>query len=231
EANAYRAPLTCETRAYEVTGLALASDQSRFTLAQVADAGARAAIIACEQRAGRGMLQKRVIEHRRTLFRRDDLAGPLPLGELEVLALPFEAYRLALTPGLLKATFGGRVTDAMLAAGGYVRSEGEAAWWIPSGQVFLSPDSTHTAAEELHHARRHFFLPLRYRDPFHTDAVATETVVTYDRYDLLPVATRDALGNTLTVVTRDDRGATTLGNDYRVLKPCSMTDANGNRTC
>jgi len=35
----------------------------------------------------------------------------------------------------------------------------------------------------------------RYRDPFHTNAVSTESFVTYDTYDLLVEETRDALDN------------------------------------
>ena len=85
-------------------------------------------------------------------------------------------------------------------------------------------------AQELAYARQHFFLPHRYRDPFHTDAVSTESFVTYDAYDLLMVETRDALGNVVTVATQDDTGNTAIRIDYRVLQPYWMTDPNGNRT-
>ena len=84
--------------------------------------------------------QKRLIEHVRTRYRKDDLSALLPLGALESLALPGETYKLAFTPGLLTQVYGTRVTEAMLATdGGYVHSEGEATWWIPSGRVFLLP--------------------------------------------------------------------------------------------
>ena len=46
-----------------------------------------------------------LIEHVRTLYRRDDLTGPLPLGEVESLALPFESYKLAFTPDSGAAVF------------------------------------------------------------------------------------------------------------------------------
>ena len=45
----------------------------------------------------------RLIEHVRTLYRRDDLTGPLALGQVESLALPFESYKLAFTPELRTA--------------------------------------------------------------------------------------------------------------------------------
>ena len=86
----------------------------------------------------------------------------------------------------------------------------------PLGRVFYSPTSDDLPAAELPFAWAHFFLPHRYRDPFHTDPLTTETLVTYDTYD--PVETRDALGNTIHAA-----------NDYRVLGPRLMTDPNGNR--
>jgi hypothetical protein len=43
-------------------------------------------------------------------------------------------------------------------------------------------------------------------------------------------ATRDALGNVVTVATRDDMGNTENRIDYRVLQPYWVTDPNGNRT-
>lgn len=86
------------------------------------------------------------------------------------------------------------------------------------------------AAQELAEAQRHFFLPRRYRDPFYTSTVSTESFVTYDIYDLLMVETRDPLGNVVTVATQDDTGNTAIRIDYRVLQPYWVTDPNGNRT-
>ncbi len=127
---------------------------------------------------------------------------------------------------------GGRVSDAMLdAEGRYVHTEGDANWWIPSGRVFYSPDPTHTPPEELAYARRHFFLPHRFRDPFHTDAVRTESFVTYDQYKLLVQQTRDALDNRVTVGERHldpTRPPVRLGHDYRVLQPALIMDPNRN---
>src|SRR5262249_41117122 len=201
--NDYRLPLPCETRTYELTGLTLPQGGSRFTLAEILTAGTGAAPIAYEQSPTTGMLQKRLIKHVRTLYRRDNLGiaqndplALLPLGTAESLALPGESYKLAFRPGLLAGVYGGRVTDAMLAAEGrYVHSEGDANWWIPSGRIFFSPGSVDAPAQELVHARTHFFLPRRYRDPFHTNQLNTETVVTFDDHRLLVVETRDALGN------------------------------------
>lgn len=192
---------------------------------------------------------RHLIEHVRTLYRKDDLTALLPLGEIEPLALPGESYKLAFTPALLALVFqrngqpllpipadvlGGQGADR----GGYVPSQNLKAvglfpnsdpndhWCIPSGRVFLSEDKTHDAAQELANARQHFFLPRRYRDPF-----GQTTTVTHDDYDLLMVETRDPLGNRVTVGERDaNHNLTAQANDYRVLQPRLITDPNRNRT-
>ena len=173
---------------------------------------------------------RRLIERARILYRRNDFTGALPLGQVESLAISHESYKLAFTPGLLAQVFQ-RDGQALLPnpsdvlgaqgadQGAYLDLDGDGHWWIPSGGVLLSSDSNHTAAQELAFAREHFFLPHRYRGPFHTDAVSTETLITYDTYGLLMLETRDAVGNTV-------RAA----GDYRVLAPRMITDPNGNRS-
>jgi hypothetical protein len=150
----------------------------------------------------------------RTLYRRDDLTAPLPLGQLQTLGLAFETYKLACTPGLITQVYGNRVSDAMLAnEGGYVHSEGDSNWWIPSGQHFFSADPQDTPSAELARARAHFFLARRFHDPF-----GSSFVVDYDGHDLLTTQTLDPLGNTAHAQ-----------NDYRSLQPILVTDPNGNR--
>ncbi|MGA7904523.1 MAG: toxin TcdB middle/C-terminal domain-containing protein, partial [Terrimicrobiaceae bacterium] len=234
----YRTPLPCEERTYELTGLTSPAGGNRFSLPAMLTAGMGAALIAYEQSPAGSVLQKRLIEDVRTLYRSDDLGvaqndpmALLPLGSVERFAMPGESYKLAFTPGLLTAVYDGRVSDAMLETEGrYAHSEGDANWWIPSGRIFFSPGSVDSPARELAYARQHFFLPHRYRDPFHTPAVSTESFIIYDAYDLLMVETRDALGNVVTVATKDDTGNTGIRIDYRVLQPYWVTGPNGNRT-
>ena len=89
----------------------------------------------------------------------------------------------------------------------------------------LLPGDDDDPAAELAYARRHFFLPRRFRDPF-----GNTTTVTYDRYDLLVSQTRDPLGNLVTAGERDAAGRLTAdGNDYRVLAPRLVSDPNRNR--
>ncbi len=216
-----------------------------------------------EQTADNVSKQKRLIEHIRTLYRPDDLGTSqndpltlLPLGTVQRLALPGESYKLAFTPGLLTQVFqrngqpllpnpanvlGGQAADR----GGYLPSQQlktdgrfpntdpDDHWWIPASRVFLSPNSTDTAAQELAYSKQHFFLPHRARDPFHTNAVNTESFVSYDAYDLLMAETRDPLDNRVTVGERlanDTIDSTKPGNDYRVLQPRRVMDPNRNRT-
>lgn len=235
----YRTPLPSESRMFELTEVALPAGQLRYSLMDILTAGTGAATIPYEAGPTSGVMQRRVIEHVRTRYRPNDLGASqndplalLPLGVAESLALPGESYKLAFTPGLVSQVYGDRATDTVLQdEGRYVHSDGDANWWIPSGRVFLSTNTTDTAADELDHARQHFFLPHRYRDPFHSDALSTESVIAYDQYDLLMLETRDALGNRVTLGERDaDGNLVTPGNDYRVLQPHLMMDPNRNRT-
>lgn len=255
----YLTPLPCETCTYELTGFKPANSGERFSFDEWTRNSSAllssAERIPYEQTADDAKSQKRLIEHVRTLYRRDDCSGPLPLGQLESLAIPFESYKLAFTPGLLAQVFkrkdepllpdpasvlGGQGADR----GGYLQSQALKAdrrfpptdpdghWWIPSGRVFMSPSSDHTAEQEREYAEKHFYLPCRTRDPFHTESISTESFVIYDAYDLLVLETRDALGNRVTVGERDADGnidRINSGNDYRVMQPWLVTDPNGNR--
>lgn len=159
-------------------------------------------------------LARRIVSRRRTLYRKDDLTGLLPIGTGDFHALPGEIYRLALTPGLINRILGGRVSDAILTEGSYVKLPAQTDWWKPSGRLFYSPGDADSAAQELKVARAHFFQAQRKIDPF--GAISR---VTYDNYDLLPRAQTDPVGN-----------VTSSNNDYRVLSPSRVTDANLNFT-
>ena len=220
----YRTPLPAEALSHELTGLTLAPDAVRFTLAELAASLATVERIAYHE-TPTGGLHLRLIEHVGNLYQRDNLDGALPLGALEPLGLPFESYQLAFTPAHLDLVYGERVTDAMLSEeGGYVHFDGDDAWWIPSGRVFMSPADGDDAAQELAFAQQHFFIPVRFRDPF-----SQTTTVTYDDHNLLLLETRDSLGNRITAGERVPDNSISPRLDYRVLKPDLMTDSNGNR--
>jgi RHS repeat-associated protein len=187
-----------------------------------------------------GSRARRVIEWERTLYRADALTGLLPLGGLEPRSLTGQTYRLAFTAGLLAQVFqrdglpllpdpaavlggpggdrGGYLAGAELTGDGrFPATDPDGLWWLPGPLTLLSPDPQATGEQELDHAVRHFFLPWRTRDAFHTEAVSTESAVRYDDHDLFVVETLDAVGNRVSV-----------SNDYRVLQPARVTDINGN---
>ncbi len=240
-ADDYRTPLAAETRTYELTGFKPENNAARFSFDEWTRNGfallASATEIPYEQTADNVSKQRRLIEHVRTLYRKNDLSGLLPLAQLESLALPGESYKLAFTPGLLPQVFqrngqallpnpaavlGGQGADQ----GGYVDLDGDGCWWVPTGRVYLSPNPGDTAAQEWVEARGHFFLPRRFRDPFGHDAT-----VRYDAYDLLLEETQDPLGNRVTVGERDTSDTITRrSNDYRVLQPWLVSDPNRNRS-
>ena len=239
DGDAYRTPVLCETRSYELLKITPAAtlpgvtnlfrfDELAAAVAAAGDGGhdvPYSDVLAAS--AVDNHPYRRLIEHVRIVFRRDNLGGLLPLGQLQTRALPGEGYQLTLTDDLVAQVYAGRVADDVLQTeAGYVHSEGDAHWWISSGRIFLSPDAADTPAEELAYARQHFFLPHRFRDPF-----GAETVVQYDEYDLLPLETVDPLGNRITAGERDPAtGAIANRNDYRVLQAALITDANGNRS-
>src|SRR5262249_23276646 len=193
-----------------------------------------------EDKKTSGIHECRLIEHHRTLYRRNDLAGALPPGRQGVRALTLESYKLAFTPGLLDGIFvkSSKLTLAELkkilpadrtvspsdnSFGGYVDILGDAKWWIPSGRVFYSPHADdEESARELQLAIKRFFLPHRFRDPFgHAVTVAYDTNSgdPTRNHNLLLLETNDPLGNTVSAEQ-----------NYRVLQPYLVTDPNGNRS-
>ena len=223
----HRTPMPSETRMFEIIGLRPSAARRLFRFGDLSD---RLAVIGTELPyqdwdTSPGDLPapaKRLIEHTRARYRRDDLAGPLPLGELQPLGLPYRSYRLAYAAGLVANLYGEHAGRRMLSAAGYIRDG--ASWWIPSAQAFYSPGDEDAAAE-LAYAREHFFTAHRFRDPF-----GAVTTITYDRYDLLVTQSRDPLGNLVTAGQRGPGGEATFdGNDYRVLQPFLLSDPNRNR--
>ncbi|GAA1783696.1 hypothetical protein GCM10009712_33780 [Pseudarthrobacter sulfonivorans] len=67
--------------------------------------------------------------------------------------------------------------------------------------------------------RRGRGLPIVTRDPLGTAAGKRDTTVDYDEFDLLPASVHNPVG----LVTRAQ-------NDYRVFKPATLTDVNGNQS-
>ncbi len=156
-----------------------------------------------------GTSQKRLIEHIRSLYRDDNLTTPLPLHQLESLALPFESYQLAYTPNLISDIFDTKVNGALMLEGKFTDSGGDGNWWVRSGTTqFIE------GAENSVDAQNRFYAPISYIDPYS----AKTTVKYYSDYYLFIEATEDALGNTQKVESFN----------FRTLAAQRMQDANGN---
>jgi RHS repeat-associated protein len=217
EADWYRVGLPAETRTYEVTGLKAAG--AAFTPDELMAATAASEIP--YERLPDGSVQKRSIEVMRSLYRRNNLNGLLPLGQVESMALPGEQYKLAFTPGLLdvyqsKAARGALTSLLTGPEGRYRDLDGDGRLWLPSGQVYYSPKTPPDPPDlELAFAREHFFLGHRFQDPFGNVSVATYD----DPHRLLVIYTRDAAGNEVKADC-----------DYRILLPRRLVDPNGNRS-
>ncbi|KAK4161537.1 virulence plasmid 65kDa B protein-domain-containing protein [Cladorrhinum sp. PSN259] len=157
---------------------------------------------------------KRLLANQRTLYRSDNLQTPLAVGVIESLALPWQSYRLCLTSDSLQLYENGpgrTLSSQMLKQAGYHELDTDVSWWIPGPRIsYTSSDAG--PEEELAAATASFFRPRRLIDPF-----GNCKSTSYDSYHLLVERTEDAVGNT-----------SIAQNDYRVLAPHKICDANRN---
>jgi RHS repeat-associated protein len=243
--DAYRTPLPCDVRTYELTGFV---PVGRFGFDEwVANGFSRLQLtpeIPYEQTADptQQQKQKRLIEQVRTLYRTDDLTSLLPLGQVEPLALPGESYKLAFTPGLLAQVFqrngqpllpiaadvlGGQSADRggylpsqrLKADGWFPNTDPDDHWWIPSGRMFF--DANANAANPATTAPQELAQARSHFFQPHkfVDPFGNVTTVQYDANNLFPVQEIDPIGN-----------QTKVEADYRVLQPRLVIDPNGNRS-
>ena len=208
-ADDYRAPVTWQTRSYEITGNGPPSAAPYFTYADMDTATdpAEGTDLLYHETPSTG-LERRLIEWVRTRFREDNGVAPLAFGKLRSKALVHETYKAAFSGALLDELFKTKTTDLLLGpvliaatveGGGYVKEDGH--YWIPSGQ------QDYVAAD--------FFLPSRFTDPF-----GKITKVEYGPYRLFAEKITDPMLNTVSVKQFS----------YRTLQPLRMEDANGNIT-
>ena len=190
--NNYRVRLPSEVRTYELKGVA--KTNPHFSLADFDHILAIAAEVdysAIGTNPGPGTTQKRLIEHVRSVFYRDDLTAALPLHQMQSKGLPFENYQLAYTATLLTDIYGTKASSSILSEGKFIHSEGDDNWWVPSGRTqFIEGAETFTAAQNR------FYVPISFIDPF-----GSITKVNYHaNYFLLISKTSDALQNDTTVL-------------------------------
>jgi hypothetical protein len=254
-ADTHRNPLPCEALTFELTGYAPTGPAGRFQAADLVEPDPTAvgrlrhkfADQVAYEAAVTGNPCRRPIEWLRTLYRRDDLSGPLPLplGELQPLGLPGESYKLAFTPGLLTQVFqrprAGQPPEPLLPdltrvavlggqagnRGGYMQSQALKA----DGRFPVSDADDHwwipsgRSFFTINPADNAAIELAQARQHFflprrNRDPFGQDAIIDFDANDLLMVETRDALGNRVTVHV----------NDYRVLQPRLVSDPNRNQT-
>ncbi|OGW17913.1 MAG: hypothetical protein A3G93_02970 [Nitrospinae bacterium RIFCSPLOWO2_12_FULL_45_22] len=204
----YRLRLPSEVKTFELKGVTKANPlYSLNDFENILTAANEADYHQIDANPAPGTSQKRLIEHIRNIFYKNDLTGALALHQLESLALPFESYQLAYTPALIADIFGAKVNAALMLEGKFTHSEGDDNWWIRSGTTqFIQ--GTETAAD----AQGRFYIPVSYNDPY-----GAVTNVEYDAYFLSLRVTTDALGNKITGKV-----------NYRTLLPRWLKDQNAN---
>lgn len=230
---AYRVPLPCEARQYELTGLEPNRSGARFSLAEFVDDDFHKLlsipVSPYEAIPIPGQRQRRLLRRERVQYRRDNLSELCPVGVIEPMALPGRQLELAFSPGLLRTLYQRQTGNQSVSllpniretlggigegGAGYVDVDGDGHWWSTTGHISYAVSPTSDAPLELSEARRAFFMPQSFLDPF-----GNPSYTTYDRYKIVPTGTVDAVGN-----------ATSATIDYRVLQPSIMVDMNGNQT-
>ena len=239
-AAAYRNPMTAESILYQLTRPARADESVVYQFSDLTAMVNAAIQIPYETAPDPTKTQKRVIRDTRTLYYKNDLSGPAPLGQTESLGLVFQTHQLALTASLAQQIFVNGNTnpnkpaaadlDAILSGsgttvaggysnsdGGFVNSQGDSDWWNPSVQALYSPvpqNPPNLPVQSAAFAAANFYLPQAHRDAF-----GQYVRLTYDSYNLLLAQTQDAVGSVVAAT-----------NDYRVLQCTETVDANQNHS-
>ena len=161
--------------------------------------------------------QRRLLKRTRTIYRRDDLSGPLPLGQVESLALVDATYHLVYTPGLLSADL--RRQDHRGSARRRAQPARARTWTSTATAASGRPRrGRSTRADPAHpdpvFAAQHFYLPQGAARPVGQPGHASTTTPRPARHARPP--TRPAT-------------LTQAASNYRVLAPWLVTDANLNR--
>ena len=199
-ASSYLLPLLYKARTYELIGLSPAADY--FSRSEIAGDFQQAETIEYQALPTVGKKEKRLIEHVSSLFLRNDLTGPLDPGKIESLALPYQSYKLALTPSLVQDIYSNKVDDALLVDKGKYIHFNDSNYWIASGTQTFDAGN--------------FYQVVEIADPFDNTVQ-----ISYDEaYHFFVEETADQLDNTVKV----------LRFNFRTLSPYLVMDINDNRT-
>lgn len=154
----------------------------------------------------------------KTVFLDDNLSAPLDDGKIQAFSVVDKSYSLAFESQILSKIRANQErcgvldcdVEELMSVGGYVKLGDADTWWAPSAHVrFRSPDGSFES--ELTAARRTFYSPAVYVDPFNNSST-----LSLDGNLLLAERVQDAMG-----------GEIKLENDYQHLQPVVVTDQNG----
>jgi RHS repeat-associated protein len=181
----YRAKMPVEARVFEALGLAEmlvdVADASRPPIQPGALRSALASATVVPPEAGEpgpGDVTLRLLSATRTIYKEENLTGPLPLGECGTRGFVHEVLAAAMSDGQVTAAYGLDVDGMLLADLGYVADDG--LWWARSPQQSLDPEQ--------------FWQAVSVVDPF-----GGTTEITRDAYAMFVTAVQDPVGNVVTV--------------------------------
>ncbi|MGH1337274.1 MAG: SpvB/TcaC N-terminal domain-containing protein [Aureispira sp.] len=218
--NAYRLRTAYEEQAYELLQASWAAGLPYFEpqgLKQVVDTAMVLDYIEEPDSNLPATIYKRLHGHTKVQLLKDDLSGPLPIGSLSSLGIPYKTYQLAYTAlqltgdpaqqlkGLFTTDAGTNLLQGLpaLSSLGYADLENNGNWWLHSGTTLYDVQ-----------AANNFYLPYGVED-----ILGNQSTMQYDAYQLLPTSVTDVLGNT-----------SSAAYDYRVLQPQLLTDINDNQS-
>jgi RHS repeat-associated protein len=198
----YRLRVLYEAQTFELTGI-IPQTGNYFSIDEVSGDFQGANEIAYQVLPTEGQKEKRLVEHVRSVFTdKNDLSVPLAPGAIDSLALPYQSYKLALTPALVQYIFGDKVNEDLLLNEGKYFHFNDGNYWIASGT------QTYDAA--------HFYQVIEMMDPF-----GYKAQINYDTvYYFFVQQTTDALNNSLEI----------LKFNFRTLSPYLTKDINDNRS-
>jgi hypothetical protein len=154
----------------------------------------------------------------RTYYRSRDLSHRLEFGFYENFCILDQQFQLAMDRSMFESLSEDKYSvlhkgfskDMLYSSCGYVDISEDGCAWIPSPEV-LWEDGDGDGI--IKHARKTFFTPMKSRDAF-----GNVSEVKMDEFNILAIQSIDSMQN-----------ITTAENDYRVMQPILVTDANRNR--
>lgn len=217
----HQAPLLSEHVSWEITGLEPSGPKGFYRQSDLHALHAAAALLDVPYQTEPGFgLARRRIAHVRQHYWDAVQDKALPLGRLAIPALPHQAFKLAFTPDMvadLADEAGELVSPSRMADAGYQRRRDLPSALFPATGAWpddADAESWWASSPFLQHKAKSFFVPIRHFDSFYA---ATDQE--FGAGSLMPERIVDPVKN-----------ETRINNDYRLMQPQRITDANDSVT-